>query len=331
MGKLREMLLSRRRRRRSLAAAANDLRLLELNVKAFGYDLARRLAETLPVRTDTQASPVGLRSKASTQADIESDWIAHWSAELKVPVVYHRKIWEHGFILQALYEHGHLAAGARGLGFGCGREPIPSYLAGKGVRLTVTDLPQEDAVALGWASTNQHLASTDNVFHPHLVDRGTFDRLVEHQHVDMNHIPASLSGFDFCWSTCAMEHLGTIQQGLDFVENSLATIRPGGLSVHTMEFNIENDGNTLDEAPTVLFQRKHVQQLADRLRAGGHWVAELDFDYGSQPMDNFIDVPPGLTAHSPEAGRGLGQPYHLKVGLDGYIATCFGIVVKKAE
>lgn len=278
--------------RNALAEIAKNVRLIELNVKSFGYDLALRLARDLPVRTDTVASHVGLQSKPSTQMDIESEWSAHWAAQLKTPVIYHRKLWELAYVLQAIYEHGHLMPGARGLGFGCGREPVASYLAANGVAVTVTDLPHKEAHARGWVESNQHLDSLEAVYFPHLVDRSVFDTLVTSSFADMNAIPADLTDFDFCWSTCAMEHLGSIQQGLDFVENSLGTLRPGGLSVHTMEFNVESDGATIDNWVTVLFQQKHLEQLAARLRAQGHSVAELNFDCGNQPMDKFIDVPP---------------------------------------
>jgi hypothetical protein len=224
-----------------------------------------------------------------------------------------------------------MTPGSKGLGFGCGREPIPSYLAANGVAVTVTDLPHEEARARGWVSSNQHVSSLESVYFPHLVARDVFDDRVECRFADMNDIPASLTGYDFCWSTCAMEHLGSIERGLDFVENSLATLRPGGLSVHTMEFNVESDGPTIDNWVTVLFQRKHLEILAGRLRANGHSVAEFDFDSGGQPMDNFIDIPPWLHDLPQEYTERLGNPYHLKVGIDGFIATCFGIIVRKAE
>lgn len=315
----------------ALAEISKNLRLVELNVKSFGYDLALRLARELPVRTDTAATYVGLKSKSSTQADIESEWSAHWAAQLKTPVVYHRKLWELAYVLQAIYEHGHLVAGAKGLGFGCGREPIPSYLAANGVAVTVTDLPHEEAHARGWVASKQHLSNLETVYFSHLVDRGLFDELVNSKSVDMNNIPADLTGYDFCWSTCAMEHLGTIKQGLDFVENSLATLRPGGLSVHTMEFNVESSGPTIDNWVTVLFQQKHLEILSANLRAKGHSVAEFDFDAGNKPMDNFIDIPPWLSDLPQEYTNRLGDPYHLKVGIDGFVATCFGIIVKKSE
>ncbi len=130
---------------------------------------------------------------------------------------------------------------------------------------------------------------------------------------------------------CAMEHLGSIQSGLSFVENSLKTLRPGGLSVHTMEFNVEDHGETIDNWMTVLFQRKHIEGIAERLRAQGHKVAELNFDFGDKPMDRFIDVPPWNHDMPDEMRDRVGNPYHLKLGIDGFIATCFGIIIKKAE
>ena len=308
-----------------------NVRFIELNIKAFGYDLARQLATALPVREGTVVSQVGLNSKPSTQDDIESDWVAHWAAQLKAPVIYHRKLWELAYVLQAIHEGGHLKAGARGLGFGCGVEPIPSYLASQGVSVTVTDLANLEASAKGWVASNQHLNGIDGAFLPHLVDRGVFDNFVEFQTADMNDIPDHLSGYDFCWSMCAMEHLGSIQSGLSFVENSLKTLRPGGLSVHTMEFNVEDHGETIDNWMTVLFQRKHIEGIAERLRAQGHKVAELNFDFGDKPMDRFIDVPPWNHDMPDEMRDRVGNPYHLKLGIDGFIATCFGIIIKKAE
>ncbi len=308
-----------------------NVRFIELNVKAFGYDLARQLAAALPVREGTVAGRVGLNSKPSTQNDIESDWVAHWAAQLKAPVIYHRKLWELAYVLQAIYESGHLKSGARGLGFGCGVEPIPSYLASQGVSVTVTDLANLEASAKGWVASNQHLNGIDGAFLPHLVDRDVFDNFVEFKIADMNDIPDHLSGYDFCWSVCAMEHLGSIQNGLSFVENSLKTLRPGGLSVHTMEFNVEDHGATIDNWMTVLFQRKHIEGIAERLRAQGHEVAELNFDFGDKPMDRFIDVPPWNHDMPDEMRDRVGNPYHLKLGIDGFIATCFGIIVKRAE
>jgi 2-polyprenyl-3-methyl-5-hydroxy-6-metoxy-1,4-benzoquinol methylase len=320
-----------RPKRDQISEVAKSVRLIELNIKAFGYDLARRMTEALPpVPQDGVARHVGLHCQASTQADIESDWAAHWAGQLRIGVVYHRKIWELAYVLQAIHEHGHMVPGAKGLGFGCGVEPVPSYLASRGVAVTVTDLDHADAKAKGWIDTNQHARSLEQAFHPHLVERAVFDRLVDQRIADMNAIPETLQGYDFCWSMCAVEHLGSIQKGLDFLENSLKTLRPGGLSVHTLEYNVEADGPTVDNWVTVLFQRQHLEALAERLRAQGHEVAPFDFDMGQQPMDNFVDLPPWYHDMPEEEARRLGTPMHLKLGIDGFVATCFGIIIRKA-
>ena len=54
--------------------------------------------------------------------------------------------------------------------------------------------------------------------------------------VDMNDIPPDLRGFDFTWSSCALEHLGTLRAGADFVVEQMTCLRPGGVAVHTTEY-----------------------------------------------------------------------------------------------
>jgi hypothetical protein len=167
-------------------------------------------------------------------------------------------------------------------------------------------------------------------YHAHLIDRGRFDEKVELRYTDMNDIPSDLRGYDFCWSICALEHLGSIELGLRFIEQSLATLKPGGIAIHTTEFNINSQGPTIDNWPTVLFQRKHFEQLGERLAQQGHEMAELDFSLGDGPIDRFIDLPPYHHDLSAELQALLGSPQHLKVAVDGFACTCFGILVRKA-
>ncbi|WP_242182699.1 hypothetical protein [Sphingomonas sp. CARO-RG-8B-R24-01] len=313
----------------ALNDVVKDIRIIELNMKAFGYDLARRMATALPPRSGTGAQFVGLASKAAVQNDIESDWTAHWAAELKTSVIYHRKLWELAYVLQAIFEHGLMEPGRRGLGFGCGAEPIPSYLASRAVLVTATDTSTESAHAAGWIDSDQHLGSASSPFLSHLVDRDTFDRFVVTDTIDMNAVPDTFRDYDFCWSICALEHLGSIERGFRFIERSLATLRPGGLAVHTFELNVENDGPTLDNWITVLFQRNHIEAFAARMAAQGHVVSRLNFDYGTGAMDTFIDLPPWLHDMSAEDRTRLGAPLHLKLAIDGFISTSFGLIITK--
>jgi SAM-dependent methyltransferase len=206
---------------------------------------------------------------------------------------------------------------------------LPSYFISKGVTVTITDLPAAEAQQRGWVDTGQHAASLEKAFHPQLVDRASFDAGADLRHVDMNAIPRDLTGYDFCWSVCALEHLGSIDKGLKFIENSLKTLRPGGLAVHTTEFNINPDGPTIDNWPCVLFQRKHMEAIAARLTAKGHHVAPLSFDLGDKAMDRFIDLPPWSHDMPKDLSEFVGPMNHLKLAVDGFMVTCFGLLIRK--
>lgn len=203
-------------------------------------------------------------------------------------------------------------------------------MASYGAEVVVTDLHPDAQETSGWANTNQHTKALDVAFKSELVDRATFDRNVSLRYVDMNDIPSDLRGFDFCWSICALEHLGSIKKGLDFIEASIDTLKPGGVAVHTTEFNFSRDDATIDNWGTVLFQRRHFQEIAERLQGKGFNVAPLNFDIGDKPLDKFIDLPP-----FPHDMKGLMAEYwnvgsnHIKVSVDGFPATCFGLIVTR--
>jgi 2-polyprenyl-3-methyl-5-hydroxy-6-metoxy-1,4-benzoquinol methylase len=301
-----------------LGAINSRLDAIELHVKTFGYQLARDLSNTLPKLQHTNPEPLGLSSRPTRQAEFEQPWFRHWCQELQIPLVYSRKLWEYAFVLQSLHDSDLLEPGRRCLGFGCGAEPLSSYFAARGLTVTATDLEPSIAQGKGWIETGQHATTVDQAFHTHLVDRPTFDANVTLRYVDMNAIDESLRGYDFCWSICALEHLGSIANGLAFIAKSLDTLRPGGLALHTTEFNYLNDEETIDHDPSlVLFQRRHFIEIVDRLRSEGHEVASLSFDVGDGPLDRFIDIPP--FAHSP----------HLKLAIGKFPCTCFGLAITK--
>ena len=241
---------------------------------------------------------------------------AYWCGRIGESPVLHRKQWEFCFILQAAATGGVMAPGFRALGFGVGLEPLPAALAVSGVQVTATDLAPDRPEAQLWAGSSQHAAVVTDLNARNLCPPDRFAALVSHQWCDMNAIAPELKDFDFCWSSCALEHLGDIEHGLDFIENSLETLRPGGLAVHTTELNCSPGEETVTEGQTVIFRQSHLQALARRLRRRGHHV-ELDFSLGDQPPDLHVDLPP------------YTQDIHLKLQLGGYVSTSYGIVVRK--
>lgn len=312
-----------------------DIDVLRMNAKNYGYTLGKALAPALG-RVDVQGQPArhGLVSKPTTQADVESPWFVYWCQQLDIAPVYHRKLWEFAFTLQVLHEAGLLVEGKRGLGFGCGEEPLASFFAARGLFATVSDLSPEQVAGMGWTGTGQHASTLRQAWHPDLVDEARFLRQVDHKFLDMNAVPEVEAPYDFCWSICALEHLGSIEKGLVFVEEAMKVLKPGGIAIHTTEFNYSREDATIDDWQTVLFQRRHFEALAARLAARGHTMLGPDFDVGSGAIDGFVDVPPYAwderdTYVLPWDKR--AEPVaHLKLSIDGFPSTCFGIVVRKA-
>lgn len=254
---------------------------------------------------------------ACRQESFEQPYFAFWCARLGEALRFHRKIWEFVFICQGLWERGIVVPGARGLGFGVGREPLPAFFASQGCMITATDMSAQGASDAGWIETSQHAAGKEALRRPAICPDDLFERNIEFRECDMNAIPTDLVGYDFCWSACALEHLGSIEKGLDFIVNSVECLKPGGWAIHTTELNLSSNEDTVDNQDTVLFRRRDLEALAERLRAMGHHVVPFDFDPGEKPIDRYIDVPPYR-----------GEP-HLKVALWGYSITSVGLMVQR--
>ncbi len=313
------------------AAALREAALLRWDVKVLASELARLryLEGHAGARAPLPPDPVrmALTSRVCRQADIEHDWLHHWCGQLRMAPIYHRKVWEDAFVVQVLWEAGALEPGRRGLGFAVGREHLPSFLAGRGVGVVATDLDAGDKRARGWVETDQHAAAADPLFQAHLVTEDAFARLVEHRAADMTAIPTDLARgeFDFVWSICAFEHLGSLEAGLAFVTAAMRCLKPGGVAVHTTEYNLDAAGGTPETGPTVLYQRRHLEALAQRLAAAGHRMLPLDEAAGSADVfDRFIDMPP-YPYHAWSLGP-LHEAPHLRLALQGYPTTSVGIV-----
>jgi hypothetical protein len=301
------------------------------NVKVLGSGFARQLyAQGLAGRTaPPQPHPVYMNVQGGLcrQADLESPWAHHWCGRLGMVPIYHRKVWEDCFAVQALWEAGMLEPGRKALGFAVGREFLPAFFAGHGVEVVATDLDAADARARVWHETGQHAEAADPLFHPHLIERAAFDARVRYRAVDMNRIPDDLKqgGFDFLWSICSLEHCGSIEAGLDFVVEAMRCLKPGGLAVHTTEFNLDAEGPTVERGSTVLFQQRHIERLGERLAAAGHEMLPVDFDQGEGVLDAYVDLPP-YAQH--DGSSVVADAPHLRLSIGDHVATSVGFIVR---
>ena len=264
-------------------------------------------------------SLAALVSQMCTATQFDEPVYAEWCGAIREEPRRHRKQWEFCYILEALRSLDCLTPGKRGIGFGVGSEPLPAVFASLGCQIVATDQDEEAAWQQGWVDTNQHTASIEALNDRQICEMEAFKQAVSTRVVDMRDIPADLQGFDFTWSSCALEHLGNIPNGLDFIENSLNTLNIGGYAVHTTELNISSETETLTEGGTVLYRRSDVLDFAARMRDAGHWVAPLNLDPGVEELDRYVDLPP----YQPDN--------HVKLLIERFVTTSFGIIVRRGK
>jgi hypothetical protein len=260
-----------------------------------------------------------LRSDLCSEAQLDSPAFRHWAAALHQPWRLHRKLWEFCFICQALYERGMLENGRRGLCFAVGEEPLPALFASRGCEIVATDLEADDSRARVWADTDQLATSVEKLSRPAICDPQALRDRVSFRPVDMNRIPTDLVDFDFTWSSCSFEHCGSIQLGLDFIVNQMKCLRPGGVAVHTTEFNLSSNDRTLTEGGTVIFRKRDIDALVAQLVKEGHHVEPVHYSAGSSTADRHIDTFPYSAAP------------HLKLLLGGcFVSTSVALVIRRA-
>jgi hypothetical protein len=231
---------------------------------------------------------------------------------------FHRKQWEWVFIFHHAERLGLMGSGRRGLAFGVGREVLPAAFATFGCEIVATDAPAELANKSGWDLSGQFAAGLAALPEGRL-DRAAFESQVSWRPCDMNAIDPELADFDFCWSSCALEHLGSLEAGLDFIVNSVEkTLKVGGVALHTTEFNLSSNGGTIERGETVFYRRRDLEALIARLRERGHEVDNLVIGPNVFLMNNFTDTPP-FTAP------------HLLVNFQGFTVTSVGLVVRRGR
>jgi SAM-dependent methyltransferase len=300
-------------------------------------DLARSVVNAVGYRGDSENSlyrafigtelpiassptPVMFTSSLCHQAHFALDQYRFWTRALKEAPKFQRKQWEFVYIAQALFERGFLEPGRRGLVFGAGQEQLPALFASFGVKVLATDQAPETAMAGGWIESGQHTYDLAALNQRSICTDRMFQELVSYRSVDMNDIPDELDeSFDFCWSACALEHLGSLAKGLDFIEASLRTLRPGGLAVHTTEFNLSSNTDTMETANVSLYRRVDIDEFVARLSGKGFDVSPINWELGEGFAEMVVDLPP-------YAGR--GEP-HIRLMAGEYQTTSIGLIIRK--
>jgi SAM-dependent methyltransferase len=143
----------------------------------------------------------------------------------------HRKQWEFAQIFRALQSVGVLNGTSRGLSMGGGMERLLYAVVRHTGHLTVTDLYEADS---SW--NEARLEDPDcavKAAAPFPVDR---DRLSARR-MDMRELTFPSGSFDFCYSSCAIEHIGTYDDFVRHLEETRRVLKDDGVYVLTTEFH----------------------------------------------------------------------------------------------
>ena len=105
-------------------------------------------------------------------------------------------------------------------------------------------------------------------------------------------------------------------------EEPLKLLRPGGIAVHTTEYNIGSNDKTLDNNPSCVIYRKcDIQQFVEKLTEDGFIVETVDYVSGEDKLEKYIDLPP----YPSEANF---EP-HLRLQLaDEFVTTSIGLIIR---
>lgn len=266
------------------------------------------------------------KSRALRFKDFESRWYGYWSHLLKQDTGNNgkfkplsNKFWQNAAICQVLKENDVLKKNSKGIGFGVGNERLPALFANLGISVTASDQDFKTPKAKLW----QDGELAKNIDSLNIFNISTKDKIMRHvdfKQIDMTKIPKNtFNKYDFVWSNCSLGHLGSVGAGMNFIEDSLNCLKPGGVAVHTTEVNILSDTKTLKSGDTVIFRLKDLYQLFTKLTKQGYVCKPLDFNLGDTSQDFRITMLPKF-----------GNDFS-KIQIGNHLATQVILIIKKPK
>jgi len=233
----------------------------------------------------------------ATAAQVETPDHLRWCGALRQAPRWDAAQWAQVWLLAALEKAGLLKPGLRALGLDVAEGSLACLLAGHGHQVVVT--PREGL-------------SLDALFNRDLIAAAAFaERVVPFEE-------STLGEFDLCWSNGSVERCGTRQAALGLIEASLAWLKPGGVALHVLSFDLSSDDAALESESLVALRRQDVLGLATRLMAQGHAIWPINLHPGTHPLDAEVDG---------EQGAAL----HLKREVAGHVLGTFGFAVRRAD
>jgi hypothetical protein len=107
-----------------------------------------------------------------------------------------------------------------------------------------------------------------------------------------------------------------MKQGVEFIYNSLKCLKKGGISVHTTEFNVSSNTDTISTENLYVFRKCDIEAIIRDCHQQGYNIS-INWDCGTSFTDYYVDVPP--YKHNP----------HLKLKIADYTVTSLGLIITK--
>jgi len=183
--------------------------------------------------------------------------------ELQESARLHRKQWEFAMIFLTLQKLGLLKPDKTGLSLGGGNERVLYSIAKHINKLIVTDL-YDDKTSWDCARTTD---PTEFIIasKPFPIE----DEKIQAMRMDMRYLDFDDNSFDFCYSSCAIEHIGEDKDFIQHFNEVNRVLKEGGIYVLTTELQFGDE--TIRDQNNYIFSRKHIANLISE--------SDLDFIY----------------------------------------------------
>ena len=175
--------------------------------------------------------------------------------ELQEPARFHRKQWEFVTIFLTLQKYGMLKADKLGLSLGGGNERVLYSIARHIKQLVVTDLYDNE--------TSWDCARTDDpdefikASKPFAVE----DKKLKALRMDMRYLDFAENSFDFCYSSCAIEHIGKFEDFVQHLNEVYRCLKEDGIYVFTTELQLGD--TTIKDPNNYIFSPAYLNYIIE--------------------------------------------------------------------
>jgi len=258
--------------------------LVEAKGTAYGNAPVRAAPFLLSTAPPTLASPV---TQVATAPQLREPVAGGWLARLRPKGNSGPEHWRRVYTLEVLRRYGMLQEGAVGLGFEPSPSGVPAVLAAMRTKI-VAAFPSRPGHPLDADILKRDLSGRAP------CDKALFDANVTVRIASWRRIPEDLVNFDFLWSARANERLYSVAAATRFVEAAMHCLRPGGLAVHVMSYDLSPGGRSIPSTDRILLQQGDIERIALLLVSRGHQVAQFKI-----AADDPICAPPSQGVERP--------------------------------